>query len=44
MKNCGNKNPYATNQGGVIKAPKTVSNQPKASTVKGADLRSGKSK
>ena len=37
-------NPYATNKGGVIKAPKPVTDQPKADVVKGSDLRSGKSK
>lgn len=40
MKKCSN--PYATNKGGVIKAPKPVGNQPKADVVKGTDLRSGK--
>jgi hypothetical protein len=38
------KNPYATNQGGVIKAPQPVKDQPKATVVKGGDLRSGKKK
>ena len=32
-------NRYATNQGGIIKAPKTA---PKSTVVKGADLRNGK--
>lgn len=36
----GNK--YATNQGGVIKGEKPVKDQPKATVVKGKDLRSGK--
>jgi hypothetical protein len=35
-------NRYATNQAGVIKAPKTPKNEPKATVVKGKDLRSGK--
>lgn len=38
------ENPFATNKGGVIKAPRPVSDQPKADVVKGTDLRSGKSK
>lgn len=37
-------NRYATNQGGVIKAPKPVKDQPKATVVKGGDLRGGKKK
>ena len=38
-------NPYATNAGGMIKAPKTVDkNPPKATVVKGNDLRSKKGK
>lgn len=41
----GNKgNRYATNQGGVIKAPNTVKDSPKSTVIKGNDLRSGKSK
>jgi hypothetical protein len=41
----GKNNPYATNQGGYIKAPKTVStNPPKATVVKGNDLRAKKGK
>lgn len=39
-KNAGNR--YATNQGGIIKAPKSVTNAPKSTVVKGADLRNGK--
>jgi hypothetical protein len=35
-------NRYATNSGGVIKAPKSVKDQPKATVVKGNDLRAGK--
>lgn len=38
-------NRFATNQGGVIKAPKPVTNQPKAKVTKGGtnkDLRNGK--
>lgn len=37
-------NRYATNNGGVIKSPRPVTNQPKADVVKGADLRNGKGK
>jgi hypothetical protein len=37
----GNK--FATNQGGVIKSPKPK-DQPKATVVKGNDLRNGKNK
>jgi hypothetical protein len=36
----GNK--FATNQGGIIKAPNPVKDQPRASVVKGDDLRSGR--
>ena len=35
-------NRFATNQGGVIKAPHPVANQPSADAVKGNDLRGGK--
>ncbi len=35
-------NKFATNEGGVIKAPKSVKNSPKADVVKGNDLRGGK--
>ncbi len=35
---------YATNQGGVIKAPKPVTNDPKATVTKGNDLRNGNGK
>ena len=38
MKNGGNR--FATNAGGVIKAPKSTP-QPKATVVKGNDLRNG---
>ena len=38
----GNK--FATNQGGIIKAPKPVKDQPKATVVKGNDLRNGTKK
>ena len=41
MKNKGS-NRYATNKGGIINAPKSVPDQPKASVVKGNDLRNGK--
>ena len=37
-------NPYAPNKGGVIKAPKPVTDPPQADVVKGSDLRSGKKK
>lgn len=37
-------NQFATNQGGVIKAPKSQSNQPRATVVKGDDLRQGTGK
>ena len=41
----GKNNPYATNKGGYIKAPKTVDNTPpKATVVKGNDLRAKKGK
>lgn len=39
------ENRYATNSGGVIKAPKPVKNQPKSTITKGnpgKDLRNGK--
>jgi hypothetical protein len=36
------KNNYATNSAGVIKAPKPVKDQPKATVVTGNDLRTGK--
>ena len=36
-------NRFATNQGGVIRAPKsTTKDSPKSTVVKGDDLRSGK--
>jgi len=35
-------NRFATNKGGIIKAPKPVTDQPKATVVKGKDLRTGK--
>ena len=34
-------NRFATNQGGVIKAPKPVKDSPKSTVVKGSDLRDG---
>ena len=37
-------NSFATNQSGVIKAPKPVTNGPKATVVKGNDLRDGTKK
>jgi hypothetical protein len=42
MKNGTNR--FATNKGGMIQAPKSVPNQPKATVVKGSDLRNGKGK
>lgn len=43
MKPCDNR--YATNKGGIIKAPKPVNtDSPKAITTKGNDLRTGKKK
>jgi hypothetical protein len=44
MKETRKGNRYATNQGGVIKAPNTVKNSPKSTVVKSNDLRNGKSK
>lgn len=35
-------NVYATNEGGMIKAPNKPKNQPKATVVTGGDLRTGK--
>lgn len=35
-------NRYATNAGGMIKAPNKLKDQPKASVVRGEDLRTGK--
>lgn len=41
----GKNNPYATNAGGAIKAPKTADkNPPKSTVIKGNDLRSKKGK
>lgn len=42
MKGTSKGNRYATNEGGVIKAPNTVKNSPKSTTIKGNDLRTGK--
>ena len=36
-------NRFATNKGGIIKAPKSAGDSPKSTVVKGSDLRSGKS-
>lgn len=44
MKGACKGNPYQTNKSGVIKAPRPVNDQPKASVVKGSDLRDGKKK
>ena len=41
MKPCKD-NRYATNKGGIIKAPKPVTDSPKSTVVKGSDLRNGK--
>lgn len=35
-------NRYATNEGGIIKAPKSLKDKPKATVVKGDDLRCAK--
>ncbi len=44
MKSCKD-NRFATNKGGIIKAPKSVGkDSPKATVVKGNDLRNGKGK
>ena len=40
----GSGNRYATNKGGIIKAPKSASEQPKTTFVNGNDLRNGKNK
>lgn len=37
-------NEFATNKGGMIKAPKPVTGQPTADVQKGKDLRSAKDK
>lgn len=37
-------NRFATNKGGVIKAPKPVTDSPKATVTKANDLRNGKGK
>ena len=37
-------NVYATNEGGIIKAPKAVKDSPKSTVIKGNDLRVGKTK
>lgn len=39
----GRDNRFATNKGGIIKAPKSAGDSPKATVVKGSDLRNGKS-
>lgn len=38
------KNRFATNEGGIIKAPSKPTNQPKATVTKGNDLRDGAKK
>lgn len=35
---------FATNQGGVIKAPRPIKNDPRSTVEKGGDLRNGKGK
>lgn len=42
MKNNNKGNRYATNKGGIIKAIHPVTDSPKATVVKGDDLRTGK--
>lgn len=37
-------NRFATNKGGVIKAPKPVKDSPKSTVTKGNDLRTGTTK
>ena len=37
-------NRFATNKGGIIKAPNKVTDQPKSTVVKANDLRNGKGK
>lgn len=37
-------NSFATNQGGVIRAPRPVKDSPKATVTKGNDLRNGTKK
>lgn len=44
MKDTKKGNRYATNQGGIIKAPNTVKDSPKSTVVKGNDLRNGNGK
>lgn len=45
MKKHTGNNPYATNAGGQIKAPRNpAKDSPKATTTKGNDLRVGKKK
>lgn len=44
MKKTNQGNRYATNQGGIIKAPKPVKDAPKSTVIKGNDLRTGKTK
>ncbi len=45
MKRTVRDNRFATNKGGVIKAPKDVSkDSPKSTVVKGSDLRNGNKK
>lgn len=40
--NAGRGSVYATNEAGVIKAPKSVKGSPKATVKSGKDLRMGK--
>lgn len=42
MKETSKGNRYATNKGGMIKAPNKVNDSPKSTVVKGNDLRNGK--
>ena len=44
MKDTKKGSRYATNQGGIIKAPNTVKDSPKSTVVKGNDLRNGNGK
>ena len=42
MKKTNRGNRYATNQGGIIKAPNAPKDSPQSTVVKGNDLRDGK--
>ena len=44
MKKGNDSNRFATNAGGVIKAPKMTKDTPKSTVIKGSDLRNGTKK